>query len=82
MVKFFIFVKSHFVVRWRWDRDREVATDENLNFSAVRSPKMKMDFSAVNFSAVLSPIGLKLCGDLGLVSQISVHVLVSRVDSF
>jgi hypothetical protein len=34
--------------------------DENLNFSAVRSP-----------------IGLKLSGDLGLLSQISVHVLVS-----
>jgi hypothetical protein len=31
-----------------------------------------------NFSAVRSPIGLKLSGDLGLVSQISVHVLVSR----
>jgi hypothetical protein len=27
-----------------------------------------------NFSAVRSPIGLKLGGDLGLVSQISVHV--------
>jgi hypothetical protein len=27
-----------------------------------------------------SPIGLKLSGDLGLVSQISVHVLVSRFD--
>ena len=37
-----------------------VGTDENLNFSAVRSP-----------------IELKLGGDLGLVSQISVHVLVS-----
>jgi hypothetical protein len=32
-----------------------------------------------NFSAVRSPIELKLGGDLGLVSQISVHVLVSRV---
>jgi hypothetical protein len=31
-----------------------------------------------NFSAVHNPIGLKLSGDLGLVSQISVHVLVSR----
>jgi hypothetical protein len=40
-------------------------TDENWNFSAVRSP-----------------IGLKLGGDLGLVSQISVHVLVSRFDYF
>jgi hypothetical protein len=38
-----------------------VGTDENCNFSAVRSP-----------------IELKLGGDLGLVSQISVHVLVSR----
>jgi hypothetical protein len=33
---------------------------------------------SLNFSAVRSPIGLKLGGDLGLVSQISVHVLVSR----
>jgi hypothetical protein len=33
-----------------------------------------------NFSAVHSPIELKLGGDLGLVSQISVHVLVSRFD--
>jgi hypothetical protein len=32
-----------------------------------------------NFSAVRSPIGLKLGGDLGLVSQISVHVLVSKI---
>jgi hypothetical protein len=31
---------------------------------------------------VRSPIGLKLGGDLGLVSQISVHVLVSRFDCF
>jgi hypothetical protein len=31
-----------------------------------------------NFSAVRSPIELKLGGDFGLVSQISVHVLVSR----
>jgi hypothetical protein len=29
-----------------------------------------------------SPIELKLGGDLGLVSQISVHVLVSRIDYF
>jgi hypothetical protein len=29
-----------------------------------------------------SPIGLKLSGDLGLVSQISVHVLVSKFDYF
>jgi hypothetical protein len=35
-----------------------------------------------NFSAVRSPIELKLSGDLGLVSQISVHVLVSRFDYF
>jgi hypothetical protein len=35
-----------------------------------------------NFSAVRSPIELKLGGDLGLVSQISVHVLVSRFDYF
>jgi hypothetical protein len=35
-----------------------------------------------NFSAVRSPIELKLGGDLGLVSQISVHVLVSRFDCF
>jgi hypothetical protein len=40
-------------------------TDENCNFSAVRSP-----------------IQLKLGGDLGLVSQISVHGLVSRFDYF
>jgi hypothetical protein len=40
-------------------------TDENSNFSAVRSP-----------------IELKLGGDLGLVSQISVHVLVLRFDCF
>jgi hypothetical protein len=31
---------------------------------------------------VRSPIGLKLGGDLGLVSQISVHVLVSRFVCF
>jgi hypothetical protein len=31
---------------------------------------------------VRSPIGLKLSGDLGMVSQISVHVLVSRFDNF
>jgi hypothetical protein len=31
---------------------------------------------------VRSPIGLKLFGDLGLVSQINVHVLVSRFDHF
>ena len=35
-----------------------------------------------NFSAVRSPIEAKLGGDLGLVSQISVHVLVSRFDYF
>jgi hypothetical protein len=35
-----------------------------------------------NFSAVRSPIELKLGGDLGLVSQISVHVLVKRFDYF
>jgi hypothetical protein len=35
-----------------------------------------------NFSAVRSPIELKLSGGLGLVSQISVHVLVSRFDCF
>jgi hypothetical protein len=34
------------------------------------------------FSAVRNPIELKLGGDLGLVSQISVHVLVSRFDYF
>jgi hypothetical protein len=35
-----------------------------------------------NFSAMRSLIGLKLGGDLWLVSQISVHVLVSRFDYF
>jgi hypothetical protein len=35
-----------------------------------------------NFSAVRSPIELKLGGGLGLVSQISMHVLVSRFDYF
>jgi hypothetical protein len=35
-----------------------------------------------NFSAMHSLIELKLDGDLGLVSQISVHVLVSRFDCF
>ena len=35
-----------------------------------------------NFSAVRSPIELKLGEDLGLVSQIRVHVLVSRYDYF
>jgi hypothetical protein len=35
-----------------------------------------------NFSVVRSLIELKLGGDLGLVSQISVHVLVSRFDFF
>jgi hypothetical protein len=35
-----------------------------------------------NFSALHSPIELKLGGDLGLVSEISVHVLVSRFDYF
>jgi hypothetical protein len=35
-----------------------------------------------NFPAVRSPIELKLGGDLRLVSQISVHVLVSRFDYF
>jgi hypothetical protein len=34
-----------------------------------------------NLSAVRSPIGLKPGRDLQLVSQISVHVLVSRFDS-
>jgi hypothetical protein len=34
-----------------------------------------------NFSAI-GPIKLKLGGDLGLVYQISVHVLVSRFDCF
>jgi hypothetical protein len=33
-----------------------------------------------NFSAMRHPIGLKLGVDLGLVSQISVHILVSRFD--
>jgi hypothetical protein len=33
----------------------------------------------LNFSAVRSPIELKLAGDLGLVSQISVQALVSRL---
>jgi hypothetical protein len=42
-----------------------VGTDDNCNFSAMRSP-----------------IELKLGGDLVLVSQISVHVLVSRFDYF
>ena len=42
-----------------------VGTDENWNFSAVRSP-----------------IELKLGGDLGLVSEISVHVLFSRFVCF
>jgi hypothetical protein len=42
-----------------------IGTDENWNFSALRSP-----------------IELKLGGDLGLLSQISVHVLVSRFDYF
>jgi hypothetical protein len=32
-----------------------------------------------NFSAVRSPIELKLGADLGLVTQISVHALVSRL---
>jgi hypothetical protein len=32
--------------------------------------------------ALQSPIGLKLGGDLGLVSQISVHVLFSRFEYF
>jgi hypothetical protein len=35
-----------------------------------------------NFSAVHSPIEMKLGGDLGLVSQINVHVLVSRFECF
>jgi hypothetical protein len=35
-----------------------------------------------NFSAVRSPIELKLGEDLGLVSKISVHVLVSRFEYF
>jgi hypothetical protein len=35
-----------------------------------------------NFLGVRSPIELKLGGVLGLVSQISVHVLVSRFDYF
>jgi hypothetical protein len=35
-----------------------------------------------NFSAVHSPIELKLGGDLALVSHISVHVLVSSFDYF
>jgi hypothetical protein len=35
-----------------------------------------------NFLAVRRPIELKPGGDLGLVSQISVHVLVSRFDYF
>ena len=35
-----------------------------------------------NFSAVCSPIELKRGEDLGLASQISVHVLVSRFDYF
>jgi hypothetical protein len=39
-------------------------------------------FVRCNFSAVRSPIELKLGGDLALVSQISVHVLVSRFDYF
>jgi hypothetical protein len=35
-----------------------------------------------NFSVMRSQIELKLGGDLGLVSQISVHVLVLRLDCF
>jgi hypothetical protein len=35
-----------------------------------------------NLSVVRSLIGLKLVGDLGLVSQISVYVLVSRFNCF
>jgi hypothetical protein len=31
---------------------------------------------------VCRPIWLKLSGDLGLVSQINVHVLVSKFDNF
>jgi hypothetical protein len=36
----------------------------------------------LNFLAMRSPNELKLGKDLGLVSQISVHVLVSRFDYF
>jgi hypothetical protein len=35
-----------------------------------------------NFSAVRSPIELKIDGDLGLVIQVSVHVLVPRFNVF
>jgi hypothetical protein len=62
--------------------DREVATDYSLTcllrfMSVVCCQSVVGTDGNWNFSAVRSPIGLKLGGDLGLVSQISVHVLVS-----
>ena len=50
--------------------------------SVVCSVLLCGTYEKCNFSAVRSPIELKLGGDLGLVSQISVHVLVSRFDYF
>jgi hypothetical protein len=62
--------------------DREIATDYSFTCLYAIHVSVVCCQSGTdknwNFSAVRSPIGLKLSGDLGLVSQISVHVLVSR----
>jgi hypothetical protein len=64
--------------------DQKVATDYSficlLRFMSVCC--QSVTDGNCNFSAVRSPIGLKLGGDLGLVSQISMHVLVSRFVCF
>jgi hypothetical protein len=63
----------HFILGYRHQRI--------WSLSANRKIWVVMDKN-LNFSAVRCPIELKLGGDLGLVSQISGHVLVSRFDYF
>jgi hypothetical protein len=72
-VFFFLFVRC----------DWEIATDYSFTCPSAIHVCLSVCLSVVvgtdknwNFSAVRSPIGLKLSGDHGLVSQISVHDLL------
>ena len=59
---------------------RTIVLPAFLRFMSVVCQSVSLSITDVNckFSAVRSPIGLKLSGDLGLVSKISGHVWVSR----
>ena len=72
----FIRLNTKQIIFVRCDRDN------GLQFYLPSAIPVSVTDKNWNFSAVRRPIGLKLSGDLGLVSQISVHVLVSRFDYF